>query len=87
MTDYSIFRYDSDTDSNNWVIMPPQTFKDARKTAVRAIEHEAEALDRVLLVETDAPTEAPYFAVGMIIQATKNSDDTRLITYSLRKES
>ena len=83
---YSIYRYDSDTESNNWVIMPPQSFEDARKSAVLAIKHEAETLERVLLVETDAPTEAPYYAVGMIIQSDKNHDDTRLITYSLRKE-
>ena len=86
MPKYYIYRYDSDTEVSSWVIGPSQNFEAARASACTLLRNHAANLDRVLLVETDAPTEAPYYAVGMIIQADKNNDDTRLITYSLKKE-
>lgn len=85
MGKYYIYRYDSDTEESLWVIGPDQEFEAARTSARAILRNEATNLDRVLLVEDDAPTEEPYLMVGIIAQAGLNGDDVRLINYQLKR--
>ena len=86
MPKYYIYRYDSLTENNDWVIMPSLEFEDARKSARTLLNNEAADLERVVLVADDAPTEHPFLKVGMIAQAGKDGAEVRLISYSLQRE-